>query len=80
MQEANDIAVSCMKPDLASADAVYVLGLCLFYKGNLNEGITHFQQVLKLDPDHSKAQVMQLKAKSLKEKTEIGKFVLLLHF
>lgn len=71
-QEANDIAVSCMKSDAASADAVYVRGLCLYYKDNLDKGLTHFQQVLTLDPDHSKAKVMRLKAKSLKEKKENG--------
>lgn len=73
LQEANDIAVSCMKSDAASADAVYVRGLCLYYKDNLDKGLTHFQQVLTLDPDHSKAKVMRLKAKSLKEKKENGK-------
>lgn len=63
-----------MKSDSASADAVYVRGLCLYYKDNLDKGITHFQQVLTLDPDHSKAKVMRLKAKSLKEKKENGNF------
>lgn len=76
IQEANDIAVSCMKSDSASADAVYVRGLCLYYKDNLDKGLTHFQQVLTLDPDHSKAKVMRLKAKNLKEKKENGKFAI----
>lgn len=61
-----------MKADAASADAVYVRGLCLYYKDNLDKGLTHFQQVLTLDPDHSKAKVMRIKAKSLKEKKENG--------
>lgn len=74
LQEANDIAVSCMKFDSASADAIYVRGLCLYYKDNLDKGLTHFQQVLALDPDHNKARVMRLKAKSLKEKKENGKW------
>lgn len=63
-----------MKSDCASADAVYVRGLCLYYKDNLDKGITHFQQVLTLDPDHSKAKVMRIKAKNLKEKKENGNF------
>lgn len=62
-----------MKSDASSADAVYVRGLCLYYKDNLDKGLTHFQQVLTLDPDHSKAKVMRIKAKSLKEKKENGK-------
>lgn len=63
-----------MKSDSASADAVYVRGLCLYYKDNLDKGITHFQQVLTLDPDHNKAKVMRIKAKNLKEKKENGNF------
>lgn len=65
-----------MKSDSASADAVYVRGLCLYYKDNLDKGITHFQQVLTLDPDHSKAKVMRIKAKNLKEKKESGNLLL----
>lgn len=63
-----------MKFDSASADAIYVRGLCLYFKDNLDKGLTHFQQVLALDPDHSKARIMRLKAKSLKEKKENGQF------
>lgn len=66
-----------MKFDSSSADAVYVRGLCLYYKDNLDKGLTHFQQVLTLDPDHSKAKVMRLKAKSLKEKKENGEHLTL---
>lgn len=62
-----------MKADSSSADAIYVRGLCLYFKDNLDKGLTHFQQVLQLDPDHSKARIMRLKAKNLKEKKENGK-------
>lgn len=68
-----------MKSDSASADAVYVRGLCLYFKDNLDKGLTHFQQVLALDPDHSKARLMRLKAKNLKEKKENGKFIVFIH-
>lgn len=61
-----------MKFDSASADAIYVRGLCLYFKDNLDKGLTHFSQVLALDPDHNKARIMRLKAKSLKEKKENG--------
>lgn len=72
LQEANDLAVSCMKFDSSSADAIYVRGLCLYYGDNLEKGLLHFQRALALDPDHGNAKMMRLKAKSLKEKKENG--------
>lgn len=66
------MAVSCMKFDASSADAIYVRGLCLYYNDNIDKGLTHFQRALALDPDHKNARVMRVKAKSLKEKKEEG--------
>lgn len=66
------MAVSCMKADTSSADAVYVRGLCLYYSDNLEKGLLHFQRALALDPDHANAKLMRLKSKSLKEKKENG--------
>jgi len=67
-EQANDVAISCMKADSSSADAVYVRGLCLYYSDNLEKGLTHFQRALALDPDHSNARMMRLKAKKFKRK------------
>ena len=41
--------------DSMSADAMYVRGLCLYYQDNMEKAFQHFQQVLRLAPDHSKA-------------------------
>jgi len=71
-EQANDMAVSCMKADASSADAVYVRGLCLYYGDNLEKGLLHFQRALALDPDHANAKLMRIKAKTLKEKKENG--------
>ncbi|XP_004526657.1 dnaJ homolog subfamily C member 7 isoform X3 [Ceratitis capitata] len=70
--EAVDIAVSVMKLDSTSADAIYVRGLCLYYTDNLEKGILHFERALQLDPDHSKAKEMRNKSKALKEMKENG--------
>ncbi|XP_055849006.1 dnaJ homolog subfamily C member 7 isoform X3 [Episyrphus balteatus] len=70
--EAVDIAVSVMKNDTTSADAIYVRGLCLYYSDNLEKGILHFERALQLDPDHQKAKTMRFKSKLLKEKKESG--------
>ena len=39
-------------------DAVYVRGLCLYYQDNIDKAFQHFQQVLKLAPDHTKAKTV----------------------
>lgn len=72
VEEAGDLAVSCMHIEPSNADAIYVRGLCLYYSDNLDKGLVHFQRTLTLDPDHSKARNLRVKAKSLKEKKQTG--------
>ena len=38
-----------------NADAIYVRGLCLYHQDNIDKAFQHFQQVLRLAPDHKKA-------------------------
>ena len=38
-----------------NADALYVRGLCLYYQDNIEKAQQHFQQVLRLAPDHKLA-------------------------
>lgn len=70
--EAVDIAISVMKLDSTSADAIYVRGLCFYYTDNLDKGIKHFELALQLDPDHKKAKEMRTKSKALKDMKENG--------
>lgn len=70
--EALDIAVSVMKLDTTSADAIYVRGLCLYFTDNLDKAIMHFERALQLDPDHKKAKEMRNKSKSIKDLKEKG--------
>ena len=48
---ANDI----LRLDNINVDAIYVRGLCLYNEDNVDKAFTHFQQVLRLAPDHVKA-------------------------
>lgn len=73
LDEAADIAVTVMKNDSASADAIYVRGLILYYQDNFDKAILHFERTLQLDPDHRKAKDMRTKLKELKDKKEAGK-------
>ncbi|XP_056640440.1 dnaJ homolog subfamily C member 7 [Diorhabda sublineata] len=71
-QEAQDIANSILHIDKGNADAIYVRGMCLFYEDNLDSAFQHFQQVLRLAPDHKKAMNIYKKAKLLKKMKEDG--------
>ena len=43
------------REDPMNSDALYVRGLCLYYEDMVDKAFQHFQQVLRLAPDHSKA-------------------------
>jgi len=70
--EAQEAANSVLQFDNMNADAIYVRGLCLYYEDNVDRAFTHFQQVLRFAPDHSKAKEIYRKAKALKTKKEEG--------
>lgn len=65
---ANDL----LRADGRNADAMYVRGLCLYYEDNLDKAFSHFQQVLRLAPDHHKAKEVYKRAKLLKQKKDEG--------
>ncbi len=53
--EAQGIANDLLRMDSNNADAMFVRGLCLYYEDHVDKAFTHFQQVLRLAPDHSQA-------------------------
>jgi DnaJ family protein C protein 7 len=71
-QEAQEIANNALHLDKTNADAIYVRGMCLYYEDNLDSAFNHFQQVLRLAPDHKKAMDVYKKAKELKKTKENG--------
>ncbi|XP_018574946.1 dnaJ homolog subfamily C member 7 [Anoplophora glabripennis] len=71
-QEAQEIANSILHHNKGNADAIYVRGMCLFYEDNIDSAFQHFQQVLRLAPDHKKAMDVYKRAKLLKKKKEEG--------
>jgi len=50
----------------------YIRGLCLYYEDNIDKALSHFQQVLKLAPDHGKAKEAFKRARQLKTKKDEG--------
>merc|ERR1711981_608187 len=70
--EAQEVANDLLRLDNINAEAIYVRGLCLYYEDNVDKAFTHFQQVLRLAPDHTKAKEIYKKAKQLKQKKEEG--------
>lgn len=71
-QEAQDIANDVLHIDKHNADALYIRGMCLYFQDDIDRAFTHFQQVLRLAPDHVKALEIYKRAKSLKKKKEEG--------
>lgn len=71
-QEAQDIAIDILQVEQQNADAMYVRGLCLYYQDDVERAFILFQHVLRLAPDHLKAQEIYKKAKLLKAKKEEG--------
>ncbi len=56
--ESQEVANDLLRLDNMNADAIYVRGLCLYYEDNVDKAFTHFQQVLRLAPDHHKAKAV----------------------
>lgn len=71
-QEAQEIANDLINLDPVNVDALYVRGMCLYYQDHLEKAFSHFQQVLKLTPEHAKARDIYRKAKLLKMKKDDG--------
>ncbi|XP_071941939.1 dnaJ homolog subfamily C member 7-like [Antedon mediterranea] len=61
-----------LQRDGMNADAIYVRGLCFYYEDIIDKAIQHFQQTLRLAPDHTKSRLAFKKCKSLKVKKEEG--------
>ncbi|XP_011638959.1 LOW QUALITY PROTEIN: dnaJ homolog subfamily C member 7 [Pogonomyrmex barbatus] len=71
-QEAQDIANDALHIDKQNAEALYIRGMCLYFQDDVDRAFTHFQQVLRLAPDHAKALEIYKRAKCLKKKKEEG--------
>ncbi|XP_076237616.1 tetratricopeptide repeat protein 2 isoform X2 [Calliopsis andreniformis] len=71
-QEAQEIANDILHIDKQNADALYVRAMCLYYQGDIDRAFAHFQQVLRLAPDHAKALEIYKRAKNFKKKKEEG--------
>ncbi|CAB3249857.1 unnamed protein product [Arctia plantaginis] len=71
-QEAQEIANDSLRFDSFDTEAIYVRGLCLYFEDKDEQAFKHFQQVLRLAPDHKKAMETYKKAKLLKQKKEEG--------
>ena len=55
-----------------NAEATYVVGLCFYYKGKLEEAMEYFQEALIFDSKNTKAHQMIIKAKAILEKIYHG--------
>lgn len=70
--EAINIATDIIRFDNLNVDALYVRGMTLYYQDNIDMAFTHFQQALRLSPDHDKAKELYKKVKAIKNTKEQG--------
>lgn len=70
--EAQEVANDMLRLDNTNVEAMFVRGLCLYYEDHVDKAFTHFQQVLRLAPDHHKAKDAFKRAKALRQKKEEG--------
>ncbi|RWS24712.1 dnaJ subfamily C member 7-like protein, partial [Leptotrombidium deliense] len=71
-QEAQELLADIIRSEPTNADALVIRGLLLYYTDNIDKAFTHFQQALRLSPEHEKAIAIYKKAKLLKTKKEEG--------
>ncbi len=70
--EAQEIVNDILRFDSLNVEALYIRGMSLYYSDNVEKAFQHFQQVLRLCPDHNKAKDTYRKAKSLMAKKQEG--------
>eukprot|EP00126_Sphaerothecum_destruens_P000891 Sdes_comp11640_c0_seq1m2797 len=71
-QEASRLASSLLQEDGNHAEAAFVRGVALYYQGNTEQAIAHFNRSLRSDPDHSRARNFLKKVKSLENEKFAG--------
>jgi len=72
IEEAQQVANEIVHLDNLNADAVFVRGLCLYYRDRTDNAFAHFQQVLRLAPDHRRAKEFFKTAKLLIQTKQEG--------
>ena len=72
LAEARDISSDIIRFESSNPDAYFVRGLALYYEDSVDKAFQHFQQVLRLAPDHSKALRVFKMAKNLRAQKEQG--------
>lgn len=70
--EAQEASNEMLRANSLNAGALYVKGLCLFYQDQLDKARQHFLQVLRVDPDHSKARLAVKDVKELESTKQRG--------
>ncbi|XP_076459361.1 dnaJ homolog subfamily C member 7-like isoform X2 [Babylonia areolata] len=71
-QQAQELANDVILRDALNADALYVRGLSMLYQDQTDRAFQHFQQVMRLAPDHRKAKDAYQRAKKLRTQKEAG--------
>eukprot|EP01027_Heterolobosea_sp_BB2_P002732 GEZU01004108.1.p1 GENE.GEZU01004108.1~~GEZU01004108.1.p1 ORF type:complete len:337 (-),score=151.14 GEZU01004108.1:42-1052(-) len=70
--EVSSLISDILRKDANNADALYIRGRCMYYLGNNANGIKHFQEALRLDPDHQKSRIWLKKVRTIEDQKKAG--------
>ncbi|EDQ86694.1 uncharacterized protein MONBRDRAFT_28007 [Monosiga brevicollis MX1] len=70
--EAERLASNVLREDGMHAEALYVRGLCLIDRGELEQALAHFKRALQSNPDHQRARISLKSVKGIVNAKERG--------
>lgn len=67
------VLVQAINLDGSSTEAYYLRGLALYLTQNLDQSKKHFQEALRLNPDHTKSQLAFKRVRNIERTLETAK-------
>ncbi|KZO92835.1 TPR-like protein [Calocera viscosa TUFC12733] len=72
LDEAAQAVMDAARVDRESTEVLYLRGLVLFLQNQLPKAVTHCVEVLRLDPDHSRARTLMRRVRAVEGKKDEG--------
>ncbi|KZT59085.1 TPR-like protein [Calocera cornea HHB12733] len=72
LDEAAQAVMDAARVDRESTEVLYLRGLVLFLQNQLPKAVTHCVEVLRLDPDHTRARTLMRRVRAVEAKKDEG--------
>lgn len=70
--QADRIVSAILRANSSNTEALYLRGVCMYEKGELDRAIDHFKRALRGNPDHSKSRIQLKRTKKLADVKQQG--------